>query len=74
MLPLIFLMSGARIYWRIRVVMGKFSRGKGEVSILKVKFSSYFALSPSIQLTRLGALMDWTKFEGFSKFMVYKTS
>ena len=57
----------------MRVVLGKFPRGKGSARGTKSLFSSYCTKSPLIQLTRLGTLRNFTKLEDFSGAMVKNT-
>ena len=73
MFSLILLINWDKIYRRMRVVLGKFPRGKGSARGAKSLFSSYCTKSPLIQLTRLGTLRNFTKLEDFSGAMVKNT-
>ena len=74
MFSVIFLMAGDIKIQRNQVVLGKFSHEKGSVGRPKSLFLSYFEKDPLIQLTWLGPLRTWPKFEHFSGVVVEMTS
>ena len=65
---------GEKEYRRNWVVIGRLSRGEGEVKRPKALVLSYCAKVPLIQITRDGHLRVYKNFEGFTGAAVENNS